>query len=81
MNTLESLREFLGWSSLINIGILLFYTVFIISLRSKIAPIHMKIFRLAENDVSRGYFQYLSYFKILVIIFNIVPYFALVIMD
>jgi hypothetical protein len=48
--------------------------------RGKIAPIHMRIFQLGENDVSRGYFQYLSYYKILIIIFNIVPYFALVIM-
>ncbi|SFP38579.1 DUF6868 family protein [Hydrogenimonas thermophila] len=79
--SIETIREFLGWSSLINIGVLLFYSMFIILWRSKIAPIHMRIFQLGENDVSRGYFQYLSYYKILIIIFNIVPYFALVIMD
>jgi len=81
MITLEILREFFGWCSLISIGLLMFSAIFIVLLRQPIARMHAKMFGLEESDLSRAYFQYLAQFKIAIIVFNIVPYFALRVMS
>jgi len=77
MITLEVLREFFAWCSLISIGLFMFSAIFVVLLRQPIARIHAKMFGLKESDLSRTYFQYLAQFKIAIIVFNIVPYFAL----
>jgi len=80
MNKIELIREFLGWCSVINIGLGLFSVIFMIFLRDPISRIHSKMFNLDEADLSRGYFQFLAQYKIITIIFNIVPYLVLKIM-
>ncbi|MCS5420652.1 MULTISPECIES: DUF6868 family protein [Psychrilyobacter] len=80
MNKIEVIREFLGWCSVINIGLGLFSMIFITSLRGPVLRIHSKIFNLDENDLSRGYFQLLGQYKIAIIMLNIVPYLVLRIM-
>jgi hypothetical protein len=80
MNTIEAAREFLGWCSVINIGLLIFSGIFVVLFRGPISRIHAKMFDLDESNISRAYFQYLAQYKIAIIVFNIVPYFALRIM-
>jgi hypothetical protein len=80
MNNIEAITEFLGWCSLINIGLGLFSVIFITSLRGPILRIHSKIFNLEEKDLSRAYFQLLGQYKVATIMFNIVPYLVLKIM-
>lgn len=77
----ELIQTFLGWCSVINIGILIFSAIFVILLRDQVSTLHAKIFNLNKEDVFRAYFQYLAQYKILIIVFNIVPYFALSIMN
>ena len=79
-NNIETIREFLGWCSIINIGLGLFSLTFITSLRDPILSIHSKIFNISKEDLSRGYFQFLGQYKIATIMFNIVPYLVLRIM-
>ena len=79
MNT-ETVREFLGWCTVINAGLLVFSSIMIVSCRKWIAGIHGRMFGLDEVEVSRAYFRYLANFKIAVLIFNLVPYIALRIM-
>ena len=81
MNTIEVMREFLGWCSVINVGVLMLSAIFVIVLRVRVARIHGKMFNLDESDISSAYFQYLAQYKIAIIVFNIVPYFALTIMN
>ena len=81
MNTIEAMREFLGWCSVINIGLLAFSAIFVVALRTPISSLHAKMFNLDESDLSRAYFQYLAQFKIAIIVLNIVPYLALRIMS
>ena len=80
MITIEAAREFLGWCSVINIGLLIFSGIFVVLFRGPISRIHAKMFNLDESNMSRAYFQYLAHYKIAIIVFNIVPYFALRIM-
>ena len=80
MNSIETLTTFLGWSTAINIGALMFASIFLIFMRGTILKIHSKLLGLSEADLSRAYFQYLAQYKIAIIIFNLVPYIALRIM-
>jgi len=80
MNTIEAMREFFGWCSVINIGLLMLSSILIIAIRGIASRIHSKMFDLDESDVRRAYFQYLGQYKIAIIVFNIVPYFALKVM-
>ena len=80
MDTIEVMREFFGWCSVINIGLLVLSSILIIAVRGIVSRMHAKMFDLDESDVRRAYFQYLSQYKIAIIVFNIVPYFALKVM-
>jgi len=75
--TVDILREVLGWCAVINMGLLLFSAIFVVLLRGPISRIHAKMFNLDESDLSLAYFQYLAQYKIAIIVFNIIPYFAL----
>ena len=75
--TIETLTELLGWSSIINIAILLFSTVLLIAMRGAISKVHSTLFGLDEKDLGRAYFQYLAQYKIAIIVLNITPYIAL----
>jgi uncharacterized protein DUF6868 len=81
MNTIETIREFIGWCTVINIGLMIFSAIIVIAFRGPILRIHAKMFNLDEKYLSRAYFQYLAQYKIAVIVFNIIPYFALKIMS
>lgn len=75
--TIEIIREFLGWCSVINIGLLMFSSIFLFVFRGVASRVHSKMFNLDENYLSQAYFQYLAQYKIAIIVFNIVPYFAI----
>jgi hypothetical protein len=78
--SIETMREFFGWCSVINIGVLFFTTVMIIALRGVVVRVHEKMFNLEEQSLSKIYLQYLAQYKIAAIVFCVVPYFTLRIM-
>ncbi len=80
MVTIEVMREFFGWCSVINIGLLVLSAILIIAIRGIASRMHAKMFDLDESDVRCAYFHYLGQYKIAIIVFNIVPYFALKVM-
>ncbi|MDR4496777.1 MAG: hypothetical protein MRK02_02455 [Candidatus Scalindua sp.] len=80
MNSIEKLTTFLGWSTVINFGMLMGVAIFLMIMRGSISKIHAKIYGLSETDLLRDYFQYLAQYKIAIIVFNLVPYIALKIM-
>ncbi len=80
MMTTETLTEFFGWVSVINIAVLLISGTLVIVMRGLISKIHSKIFGLDQKDLGRAYFQYLSQYKIAMIVLSIAPYIALKIM-
>lgn len=75
--TIASLTEFLGWTLVINLGILMFSSMAIVIFRSGISNIHGKLFGMTELDLGRAYFQYLAQYKIAILVFNLAPYVAL----
>ena len=80
MITLDQLTELLGWVSVINITIYLF-TVFLLTVfKIPISAIHNRIFDIKAEHLPLIYLAYIAVYKILIVIFAIVPYLALKIM-
>ena len=73
----ESLIQFFGWCTVINLAMLLLATLVLVPMRASISGIHAKMFGLQEAEMSRAYVQYLSQYKVAIFIFNLVPYIAL----
>jgi hypothetical protein len=80
MITLSQLTELLGWASVINIGILIFATIALSTMRKLALTIHSKMFGLPEDELSIIYFKYLANLKTLTTVFFLVPYLSLKIM-
>ena len=80
MGSAESLREFLGWCTIINVGLLSISAFIVMLMRGPISRLHGKMFGLSEETVMRAIYQYLAQYKIAVILLNLVPYLALIIM-
>lgn len=77
MDDLNWLISFFGWCSVLNIGILLFAAICVICLRPLMVRIHNKIYGVSEQALPLFYLQYLAYYKMGILLFNLVPYFAL----
>ena len=77
MTDLPTATAFLGWCSLINIGLLVFVTVWLVALRDWTKRIHSSLLGVDMNELDVIYFRYLANYKMLVLVFNIVPYIVL----
>ena len=77
MTNLDILTVFFGWCAIINIGVLLFTTVSLILMKGFVAGIHSRLFGIDQQNLPEAYFSYLANYKLAILLFNIVPYFAL----
>ncbi len=78
---MEQLTEFFKWMTIINIGLLIFSTFAVIIFKSLMVSIHSKMFGVSETQMTVAVYAYLGLFKVLIIVFNIVPYIALLIIN
>ena len=77
---IEATTEFLGWCTVINVGLLVLAAFAMMTMRRFMIKVHSTMFNLSEENLSRAYFQYLAMYKIAIIVFNLVPYIALKVM-
>ena len=75
--TIEMIRAALGWCSIINIGLLLFWFLIILLAHDWVYNFHSKWFKLSVEKFDGIHYMGIAFFKVVVFIFNIVPYFAL----
>ena len=75
--TVETLRAVLGWCSIINMGVLLWWFFAITVLHDWVYRFHSKWFKLSVESFDRIHYAGMAFFKIAVFVFNVVPYFAL----
>lgn len=80
MITISQLTELLGWAAVINIAYLLSATLIIIFMRGTLSSIHSKMFDIEKKELSSKYFDFLSSYKIVTLVFIVAPYIALKIM-
>ena len=78
---LDQLTELFKWMTIINVGLLLLSTGLIMLLNSFICKIHAKLFGIDEDKIAIVVYGYLGMYKIMVIVLNIVPYIALLLIQ
>ena len=77
MINLEVLTAIFGWCAVINIALLLFSSLWVTVFREFTKRVHSALMQVDESELNAYYFQYLGNYKLLVLVFNIVPYIAL----
>lgn len=75
--TVETVRDFLGWCSVINVGVLIYWWLFFTLAHDLVYRIHGKWFKLSVEKFDSIHYAAMAFFKICIILFNIVPYIAL----
>lgn len=73
----ELIRAFLGWCTLINFAILLWWFGFLTFARDWVLRLHRRWFRLEESTFDAIHYGGMLAFKLAIFFFNIVPYIAL----
>ncbi len=81
MEDIPALATFLGWCALINIGLLAYSTLMLTLFREPVKRMHRALFGLEPENLDASYFTFLGNYKLAILIFNIVPYFALKLME
>ena len=82
MNSLETLATFFGWCTVINLGILLAFML-VMSVVNKdgfLVKSSMKIFGNTKEDTCATMFRVFQQYRLLFVVFNVVPYIALKVM-
>ncbi len=75
--TLEEIRATLAWCSVINIGLLLWWFVFIAFAHDWVYKMHSRWFNIPIEKFDAIHYAGIAFFKISIFLFNLVPYFAL----
>jgi len=78
---IQTLKIFFMWSSIINGGILVIWTLFLLFLPDFVYRIQSKLFPLPRETYNAIIYSFLGLFKLLFIFLNIVPYVVLLIIE
>lgn len=77
---INQVMTFLGWCTVINMGILAFAAIFLFILKDFAIKTHNKLTGVSTSALPALYFSYMANYKIAILIFNLVPYIALTLM-
>ena len=75
--TIDILRDFLAWCSVINIGLLMFWMLWLMLAHDFVYRIHGKWFKMSVERFDSIHYAGMAFFKVCIFVFNIVPYLAL----
>jgi len=77
MMSIEAIRNFLLWCTVINYGLLLLWFLFFVFAHDWIHRLHGRWFHLSGDQFNVIHYAGMSIFKIGIILFNVVPFVAL----
>lgn len=77
---IQYLQEFFMWCTVINLGLFMFTAVMSIWCRSFIYRVHGRMFALGEHTINAMLYGFLAFYKIVFIVFVLVPWIALTVM-
>jgi len=75
--TIEAIRTFLLWCTVIDYGILLVWFLVFVFAHDWIHPLHRRWFRLSSEQFDALHYVGMGIFKIGIILLNLVPFIAL----
>ena len=74
---LETIRAFFAWCSVINMGLLLWWALFLLLAHDWTYRLHSKWFKISVEQFDTIHYAGIAIFKLGVFMFKLVPYFAL----
>lgn len=80
MSDLTTLATFFGWSTVLNIGLLIFAAFVLVVFNVQVKILHVKYITLDTANLNTLYFSFLGRYKLAIIMLNLAPYWALKIM-
>lgn len=75
--TLEVIRSTLAWCTVINFGVLMLWFLFFSLAHDWTYRFHSKWYNISIDKFDTIHYSGIAFFKILVLMFNLVPYLAL----
>ncbi|WP_432474743.1 DUF6868 family protein [Amphritea sp. HPY] len=79
--TIEKLRGFFGWCALINMALLTFWILWLLVAHDFVYHVHGKWLNISVEQFDAIHYTGMLYFKMAIFLLNIVPYFALRIIE
>ena len=77
MISLEAIREALLWCFVINMGLLMWWFLFIAFAHDWVYRMHSKWYNVSVEKFDAIHYVGMSFFKVIIFAFNLVPYLAL----
>jgi hypothetical protein len=74
---LEVIRKVLAWCTLINWGVLMLWVFFVVFAGDWMYATHGRLFKLSREAFNTVNYAAMALFKLLVLVFNFVPYLVL----
>ncbi len=75
--TVDILRGVLGWCTVINMGMLIWWVLFLTFAHDFVYRMHSKWFKISMETFDTIHYAGIAFFKIAILVFNVIPYFAL----
>ena len=79
LTTVEAVRAFFMWCSVINGGMLILSSIFIMTASNLTFATHSKWFKISRESFDVAMYSFLGLYKLAFLVFNLVPYLALLI--
>lgn len=76
----DTVIQFFLWCSVINTGLLIFWTLIFAIVPDWVARTQQSFFPIPKEQLTIILYCFIGFFKVMVIVFNWVPYFALKLM-
>lgn len=74
---IDQLALFFGYCSLVSYGVLLLSFLLLVAFKNQVVSIHSKLMDVKEEELPKLYFNYLAYMKLIISVFNFVPFLVL----
>jgi hypothetical protein len=74
---MESLRQALGWCAVINGGVLLWWWLWFAFAHDLVYRLHGRWFKIDVARFDAVHYAAMAFYKLTVLVFNVVPYLAL----
>ena len=78
--SIEQVRDFFMWCSIINVALLLFSSLICICAGGLVYWVHSKVFKISRDAFNVAIYSFIGAWKIFIILFNVVPWIALLIL-
>ena len=75
--TIEQLRHFFGWCALFNYVLLIIWFLLCITARGPFLGLCRRLFRISDEAYDNLMFFGISFYKLAIILFTVMPYLAL----